>query len=118
MANRGHRCPVCATPGRSCGPSDPSVRPVDIIEERGSAMKGTRKRYNVGGLDDGNGKTFPADTILNLSDDAAERMGLKKASRSADAGARPRRAGEGTAKRASTRKRAAPATRKRAAKRA
>lgn len=64
---------------------------------------GALKTYNVGGLDVlGNGKPAPADTMLRLSDNDAERLGLKgKASDADEPKAKPRKA--------STRKRPAPA---------
>ncbi len=63
---------------------------------------GKLKQYDVGGLDVlGTGKPAPADTVLRLHDDEAERLGLK--GRRVDAeepAAKPRKA--------STRKRSAP----------
>lgn len=46
-------------------------------------MAGPLKRYNVGGMDLGDGRPAPADTVLKLDRATAERMGLVKPSRKA-----------------------------------
>ena len=74
---------------------------------------GELKNYNVGGVDQGNGVPFPADTVLRLDDAHAEKMGLKKPSKKADDDASPKAK---PAAEPSTRKRPAPA--KSAAKKA
>lgn len=69
------------------------------------------KRYDVSGMDLGDGKPAPAGTMLKLSGRDAERLGVKAKPRKAaaepestDAAAKPRKA-------AGTRKRQAPAKR-------
>lgn len=71
---------------------------------------GDTKRYKVGGMDSGNGRPYPSDTILNLTDEQAEAMGLKGAKK-ADASpeAKPATAPAKPAK-ATTKKRPAPSS--------
>lgn len=99
------RCLVCGTANHACGRAT-DVRPVDDHQERSPTM-GQVKSYNVGGLDDGTGNPYPADTVLRLDANDAERMGLAKVRRESAAApetpAKPRTA--------ETRKRPAPAKR-------
>lgn len=78
-------------------------------------MEGPLKTYDVSGLDLGNGKPAPADTVLRLKRAEAERLGLEKPAKKADAEpaaapeAKPRTASGKPRKAAGTRKRSAPA---------
>lgn len=106
MGHSHRRCAVCGTANHACGTSDPSIVGVDEINE-GSPTVGELKNYPVGGIDQGNGVPFPADTVLRLDDAHAEKMGLKKPSKSAGDDASEPKAKP--AKPPATRKRPAPA---------
>jgi hypothetical protein len=66
------RCKVCGEPHKACGPSLP-VAPVDErISERGIQVALNRYEVTTGGR-------HPQKATLVLSDEDAERLGVKKA---------------------------------------
>jgi hypothetical protein len=68
---------VCGEAHAACGPGDPGVRAVDVIDQEDRAV-GSVNVYDVGGLPDGSGGVYAPDTRLRLKDATAERLGLKE----------------------------------------
>lgn len=85
MARR--RCVVCGAVNATCG-SHTDDRPSAVVKERSRPVRSEPvqlKNYDVSGkvVD---GRVMPAGACLRLSDEDAERYGLKKATGSANTG--------------------------------